>query len=60
MGRARVLGSTLGITGPATVEAGMAILGLIPLAILALMRATQAPAPEPAAQLEHETYAGNA
>lgn len=37
------LDSTLGTTGPATVGAAMAILGLIPLIILALMRATRTP-----------------
>ncbi|WP_144672688.1 MFS transporter [Arthrobacter sp. U41] len=44
------LDSTLGATGPATVGAAMAILGLIPLVILALMRATRTTTPAPAAE----------
>jgi predicted MFS family arabinose efflux permease len=43
------LDSTLGATGPAIVGAAMAILGLIPLIILALIRATRTTTPASAA-----------
>ncbi|MEV7455714.1 MFS transporter [Pseudarthrobacter oxydans] len=49
------LDSTLGTTGPSIVGAAMAILGLIPLAILALMRATRTTTPAPAvAELDED------
>ncbi|MFJ6003429.1 MFS transporter [Arthrobacter sp. NPDC092385] len=55
------LDSSLGTTGPSIVGAGMAILGLIPLVILAIMRATRTttpvPATQPAGQLDHKATA---
>ena len=48
------LDSALGTTGPAIVGAAMAVLGLIPLVILALMRATRTTTPAATAELDDD------